>query len=127
MIEGKNTGMEAKEIKEEIKSMTYKIEELRRERVMSGMIEEEDEENELQTRLSGLKSQYQERYSKLKTLKAEIDRLKNQVDRFWKQLQNDFKEWHHMYGKSEGKAPMDMTADKQVQDDLKAFYKAKEQ
>ena len=131
MEEGRDLGIEAKDTREEIRSLTIKIESLRKERVMRGNnIDEDDEldeERELQTHLAELRQQYQTKYSKLKTLKHEIERLKKQIDRSWKNLQADFSEWHQSYGKATSKAPMGMTSDKQVQDDLKAFYKAKEQ
>lgn len=132
MTEGKNTGMQAKEIKDQMKIITGKIEELRQEKVMQGQVDDDGniinkEEDELQTELQALKREYQEKYSQLKVLKAEIDRLRNQIDRCWKQLQGDFEDWYRMYSNKTTKSPMDMTSDKQVQDDLKAFYKAKEQ
>jgi hypothetical protein len=132
MIEGKQTGMQAKDIKDEMKHITGKIEELRQEKVMQGQVDDEGnimniEEDELQTQLQFLKGKYQEKYNQLKVLKAEIDRLRNQIDRCWKQLQKDFEDWYRMYPNKEAKNPLEMTSDKNVQDDLKAFYKAKEQ
>ena len=40
---------------------------------------------------------------------------------------SDFEDWYRMYPNKEAKNPLEMTSDKNVQDDLKAFYKAKEQ
>ena len=132
MVEGKNTGIDAKEIKDKMKVITGKIEELRREKAMRGMVDGDGnimktkEEDELQDELQALKKQYQEKYIALKEFKAEIDRLRHQIDRCWNQLQKDFEDWYKMYSKNEGKSPLDMTSDKQVQDDLKAFYQARD-
>jgi len=132
MNEGKNTGRDAKEIKDEMRSLTSKIEELRREKAMRGMVDDSgnimksDEEDQLQTKLQDYKSKYMEKYSLLKTLKAEIDRLRNQIDRCWNQLQKDFENWYKMYTNNDTKNPLGMSKDKQVQDDLKAFYEARD-
>lgn len=133
MIEGKNTGVEAKEIKDEMRVLTSKIEEIRREKAMRGMvdddgnIEKSEEEEELQTHLQELKKKYHDKYNKLKVLKAEIERIRHQIDRCWEQLNKDFEDWYKVCAqKSATKSPMDMTTDKQVQDDLKAFYQARD-
>mmetsp|Transcript_10295 Transcript_10295/g.11532 ORF Transcript_10295/g.11532 Transcript_10295/m.11532 type:complete len:99 (-) Transcript_10295:99-395(-) len=87
MIEGKNTGVEAKNIKDDMRVITGKIEELRREKAMRGLVDADgnimksEEEDELQSQLQTLKKQYQDKYMALKTLKAEIERLRNQIDR----------------------------------------------
>ena len=127
MIEGKRTGMEAKKAKDEMRRLTARIEELRREKVMKGMVEDGDimkseEEDELQTQLANLKSEYQKSYASLRTLKAEIVRLQKMIDRCWKQLQTDFEEWHRTYGKKK----IQLTSDPQVQDDMQAFYDARD-
>ena len=132
MVEGKNTGIDAKNVKDRMKIITSKIEELRREKAMKGMVDgdgnimKSEEEDELQDELQILKKQYQEKYVALKEFKAEIDRLRHQIDRAWNQLQKDFEDWYKMYAKNEAKSPLDMTSDKQVQDDLKAFYQARD-
>lgn len=130
MDEGKKNGMGAKAIKDEIKILTSKIEQLRREKVMKGMVEDgnimkSDEEDELQSELSKLKSIFQEKYQTLKTLKAEISRLEKQVDRCWKQLQVDFDEW--MKTQSQPAPKVGVVADDQVNDELTKFYKARDQ
>jgi hypothetical protein len=132
IAKGKVTGVRAKELKEEMKHITAKIEEIRREKAMRGLVDDEgnimksDEEDELQSKLQEMKTEYTEKYHKLKTLKAEIETLQGIIEKAWKQLQKDFEDWYKMYDKKDLKSTMGMTKDKQVQEDLKAFYQARD-
>jgi hypothetical protein len=91
MVEGKNTGVEAKEIKQQMTLLTTKVEQIRREKVMRGLVDAEgniersEEEDEIQSQVHELKIEYQDRYEKLRNFKAEIERLRNQIDRIWQQ------------------------------------------
>lgn len=136
MQEGKKVGIEAKELKEQMTFLTSRIEEIRKEKAMKGMIDsdgnimhsEEDEQDimKIQSQLQELKKEYQEKYHKLKHFKAEIERLSNQIERTFKQCQTDFEDWYKMVNKYQAKDVKEMTSDKQVQDDLKAFYQARD-
>lgn len=68
MKEGKETGLHLKELKDEMKHMTAKIEDIRREKVMSGLVDDEgnimksEEEDELQSKLQEMKTEYTQKY-----------------------------------------------------------------
>ena len=70
-----------------IKSLTNKIEQIRKENAMRGMVDangeimKTPEEEHLQQQINRLKMQYQEQYGELKELKAEIERIQNLLER----------------------------------------------
>ena len=78
---GKELGNDVNDTRNMIKQLTNKIEQIRKENAMRGMVDANgeilrtQEEEELQARINQLKMKYSEQYSELKELKAEIERI----------------------------------------------------
>ena len=84
---GKQLGTEVNESREKIKSLTNKIEQIRKENAMRGNVDsngeiiQTPEELNLQSQISQLKIMYQNQYQELKELKGEIERITNLLER----------------------------------------------
>ena len=97
---GKQLGMSTKRIQDQMKHLTNKIEEIRRENAMRGLVDasgnimQSEDEEALQGELRPLRQQYDSNYKELKNLKADIMRIKQMVDHSKKQLHADFKSWY---------------------------------
>jgi kinesin family protein 6/9 len=104
-------------------------------------------ENDARVLLEKEKSQFKELYGRLKELKNEIEHLQHLMDKAKLQLQQDFEVWWKTYqGTSDGgggeessreRKPMEgasksnmllpsLIGDSQTDDDIKAFYKARQ-
>lgn len=96
---GKELGNEVNESRNGIKSFTNKIEQIRKENAMRGLVDpngevlKTPEEEELQLKVNKLKMRYQEQYNELKELKAEIERIQNLLERSRERMQKDFESW----------------------------------
>jgi kinesin family protein 6/9 len=85
-----------------INSLKGKIEQLRRERALQGLVEKEEddiaveapEEKEAMLMIEKQKASYKEAYGQLKSLKAEIEHLQLMLEKSRKRLQKDFEGWY---------------------------------
>ena len=97
---GKELGNDVNESRNAIKSLTNKIEQIRKENAMRGMIDagtgevmKTPEEEQIQVQINKHKMRYQEQYNELKELKAEIERIQNLLERSRERMQKDFETW----------------------------------
>lgn len=96
---GKELGNDVNESRNKIKALTNKIEQIRKENAMRGLVDasgevlKTPEEEQLQAQTNGLKIKYQEQYNELKELKAEIERIQNLLERSRERMQKDFESW----------------------------------
>ena len=96
---GKELGNDVNESRNKIKALTNKIEQIRKENAMRGLVDasgevlKTPEEEQLQAQTNGLKMKYQEQYNELKELKAEIERIQNLLERSRERMQKDFESW----------------------------------
>lgn len=97
---GKELGNDVNESRNAIKSLTNKIEQIRKENAMRGMIDpstgevlKTPEEEQYQSQINKYKLKYQEQYNELKELKAEIERIQNLLERSRERMQKDFETW----------------------------------
>lgn len=85
---GKELGGDVNDSRNLIKSLTNKIEQIRKENAMRGLVDpstgevlKTPEEDSLQSQISKYKIKYQDQYNELKELKAEIERIQNLLER----------------------------------------------
>ncbi|TNV72422.1 hypothetical protein FGO68_gene3267 [Halteria grandinella] len=97
---GKELGNDVNESRNGIKSITGKIEQIRKENAMRGLVDPQTgevlktpEEEALQLQVNKLKMKYQEQYNELKELKAEIERIQKLLERSRERMQKDFESW----------------------------------
>lgn len=97
---GKELGNEVNDSRNHIKNFTNKIEQIRKENAMRGLVDPQTgevlktpEEDALQQQISKHKIKYQEQYNELKDLKAEIERIQNLLERSRERMQKDFESW----------------------------------
>lgn len=97
---GKELGNDVNESRNAIKALTNKIEQIRKENAMRGMIDagtgeviKTPEEEQMQAQINKYKMRYQEQYNELKELKAEIERIQNLLERSRERMQKDFESW----------------------------------
>lgn len=99
-VRGKELGNSVNDSRNQIKALTNKIEQIRKENAMRGLVDPQSgevlktpEEDTLQQQISKHKLSYQEQYNELKDLKAEIERIQNLLERARERMQKDFESW----------------------------------
>ncbi|CDW78814.1 UNKNOWN [Stylonychia lemnae] len=149
---GKELGNMVNESRDQIKVLTNKIEQIRKENAMRGQVDsngeiiQTPEELNMQQKISILKKSYQDQYQELKELKSEIERITNLLERSRQQMQNDFEKWLSVMLKqnqmantssinsgginstlntSTGGGFNPASTDKKVNENLEAFYRAR--
>lgn len=96
---GKELGNNVSNIRNLIKDLTNKIEQIRKENAMRGLLDangeivKTPEEDQIQGQINKYKMQYQVQYNELKELKAEIERIQNLLERSRERMQKDFESW----------------------------------
>ena len=97
---GKELGNDVNDSRNQIKSLTNKIEQIRMENARRGDIDpatgevrKSSEEEALQVQVNKYKGRYTEQYNELKELKAEIERIQNLLERSRERMQKDFESW----------------------------------
>jgi kinesin family protein 6/9 len=96
---GKQLGVSVNNNRQLIKDLTNKIEQIRKQNAMRGLVDESgeiiktDEEEKIQLEISKLKQTYQTDYNELKDLKTEIERIQNLLERCRVRMQKDFEQW----------------------------------
>ena len=100
--EGKALGFAVNESRNMVKELTNKIEQIRKENAMRGLVDDKGEiiktpeEEQLQMQTNALKAKYSEQYSSLKELKAEIERIQALLERCKTQMNKDFENWRNV-------------------------------
>ena len=96
---GKHLGQEVNVSRQNIKTYSGQIEEIRKQNAMRGLIDENGEikktaeEEDLQAKIQVQKREYQSQYNELKDLKTEIERIQNILERCREAMQKDFEEY----------------------------------
>lgn len=97
---GKELGNDVNDSRNAIKTLTNKIEQIRKENAMRGLVDPSSgevlktpEEEQIQNQINKYKIKYQEHYNELKELKAEIERIQNLLERSRERMQKDFETW----------------------------------
>ena len=97
---GKKLGESVNITRTQIKTLTNKIEEMRKENALRGMVDPEtgeimktSEEDQIQRQINEYKIKYQEQYTELKKLKKEIENIQHHLERCRERLQKDFESW----------------------------------
>lgn len=97
---GKELGNDVNDSRNAIKTLTNKIEQIRKENAMRGLVDpstgevlKTPEEEQLQGQTNKLKMKYQDHYNELKELKQEIERIQNLLERSRERMQKDFESW----------------------------------
>ena len=97
---GKELGNDVNDSRNAIKNLTNKIEQIRKENAMRGLVDpstgevlKTPEEEQLQGQTNKLKMKYQDHYNELKELKQEIERIQNLLERSRERMQKDFESW----------------------------------
>jgi len=135
MARGKQLGMQVAANRDRIKQLTNKIEQIRRENALRGMVDENGEimktpeEEALQVEVSKLKIEYQNGYTELKELKAEIERIDKQLERCKETLQRDFEQWLSVMLKQQQNLSLThgSSSDPKVNENLEAFYQMRDE
>ena len=116
--------------RERITRIANEIEQLRRENAVQGLVDganaplEHPNEEPLKQRLVLEKSAYKEGVSKLKEVKSEIDGITQMMEHSTKRMNQDFEQWLQT-AFARKQQPARRTLDPKVQQDMQAFYKAK--
>ena len=139
---GKQLGGNVNTTRQAIKDLSNQIEQIRKQNALRGLVDENGEiertkeEDELQAKIARHKQAYQAEYNELKDLKTEIERIQNLLERCRVKMQKDFEQWITIMVKHkqapggqampQAQQPALGSTDKRVNDNLAAFYKARD-
>eukprot|EP01022_Parablepharisma_sp_SALTPOND_P021086 TRINITY_DN401_c1_g1_i1.p1 TRINITY_DN401_c1_g1~~TRINITY_DN401_c1_g1_i1.p1 ORF type:complete len:486 (-),score=56.88 TRINITY_DN401_c1_g1_i1:79-1536(-) len=145
---GKKLGQEVNVTRGKVKELTNKLEDLRKDNALRGMVDKNGEiirtpeEDQLQNEINRAKEQYQRQYSELKDLKADIERIQVLLERSKDKMQKDFEQWFGVMLKQyqgtngaatptksvhSGTSVASTIKDPKVNESLAAFYKARDE
>eukprot|EP00831_Metopus_contortus_P067136 TRINITY_DN59887_c0_g1_i1.p1 TRINITY_DN59887_c0_g1~~TRINITY_DN59887_c0_g1_i1.p1 ORF type:complete len:217 (+),score=33.04 TRINITY_DN59887_c0_g1_i1:246-896(+) len=140
--DGKKLGSELNEKRALLKNLTNKLEDLRKDNALRGLVDKNgeiirtEEEDQLQQQISQARLYYQDQYGKLKLLKSEIERIQSLLERSKERMQKDFEQWLAVMMRqtqaSSRPAPSTSAGSSQVRDptvneSISAFYKASQE
>ena len=142
---GKKLGMEVNATRGKIRDLTNRLENLRKDNALRGMVDRNGEiiktpeEDQLQSDINNVKAIYQNQYSELKELKADIERIQALLERSKDRMKKDFEQWFEMMLKQyqmassgeksihTGISAASSIRDPKVNESLTAFYKARDE
>eukprot|EP00826_Nyctotherus_ovalis_P063340 TRINITY_DN9282_c0_g1_i10.p1 TRINITY_DN9282_c0_g1~~TRINITY_DN9282_c0_g1_i10.p1 ORF type:complete len:584 (+),score=206.55 TRINITY_DN9282_c0_g1_i10:821-2572(+) len=142
---GKRLGQEVNQTRERIRQLTNRLENLRKDNALRGMVDRNGEiirtpeEDQLQSEVAAAKSLYQQQYSALKELKGEIEGIQALLERSKDRMNKDFEQWFEMMlrqyqGVHAGPrstysnvSDASRVKDPKVNESLSAFYKARDE
>ena len=141
---GKKLGQEVNTTRGKIKELTNKLDSLRKDNALRGMVDKDgeiiktSEEDQLQSEINNAKGIYQSQYSELKELKGDIERIQTLLERSKERMKKDFEQWFEMMMKqyqvtntdnkssNTGISTAIVAKDKKVNESMSAFYKARD-
>ena len=142
---GKQLGQDVNIIRGEMTKLTNKLENLRKDNALRGMVDKNGEiiktpeEDQLQNEINKAKELYRKKYEELKDLKADIERIQTLLERSKDKMQKDFEQWFSVMLKQyqgpstparsvhSNTSVVSTSKDPKVNENLAAFYKARDE
>eukprot|EP00357_Protocruzia_adherens_P011077 CAMPEP_0115005330 /NCGR_PEP_ID=MMETSP0216-20121206/19789_1 /TAXON_ID=223996 /ORGANISM="Protocruzia adherens, Strain Boccale" /LENGTH=806 /DNA_ID=CAMNT_0002371599 /DNA_START=155 /DNA_END=2575 /DNA_ORIENTATION=- len=151
ITEAKTIANRVNESRERLNSLKNKIERLRKEMAIQGMVNKDDEveqhpeEDGVQNEIEKEKRAYKQTYEHLRDLKTEIEGINNHLHRARERMQKDFETWLQVMMQQKSGESQETTSnsvantsstassrgytglDRRVGENLEAFYKARDE